>query len=208
MNQDLARTIAHEIRTPLARVKFQLALDDKEAESNRVITQAVGDIEQLVDKYLSFSRVEIHEEFIVRKRVRLESFFDDLASSLEAHCPELELGYYFSDGEAWFEPDALAIAIQNLVTNARKYAHNRVDLRFDSSEERCRLTVDDNGPGLAGDALELTDAFTRSATDDQGYGLGLYIVKKVMMWHDGELNLGRSPTLGGTRATLSWPNTP
>ncbi|KUJ83860.1 sensor histidine kinase [Microbulbifer flavimaris] len=208
MNQDLARTIAHEIRTPLARVKFQLALDDKGAESKQVITRAVGDIEQLVDKYLSFSRVEIHEEFITRKRVCLESFFDDLASSLETHCPELELGYYFPDGEAWFEPDTLAIAIQNLVTNARKYAHNRVDLRFDSSERHCRLTVDDNGPGLAGDALELTDAFTRSATDDQGYGLGLYIVKKVMMWHDGELKLGRSPTLGGTRATLSWPNTP
>ncbi|HEY8570692.1 ATP-binding protein [Microbulbifer sp.] len=57
-----------------------------------------------------------------------------------------------------------------------------------------------------GDALELTDAFTRSATDQQGYGLGLYIVKKVMMWHEGELRLDQSPNLGGTRATLRWPN--
>ncbi|WP_237067797.1 sensor histidine kinase [Microbulbifer guangxiensis] len=208
MSQDLARTIAHEIRTPLARIKFQLALDDKGAESKQVVTQAVSDIEQLVDKYLSFSRLEIHEEFISRRRVCLETFFDDLAPSLESHCPELELGYYFPDGEAWFEPDALAIAIQNLVSNARKYADNRVDLRFDYCETRCQLTVEDNGPGLGGDALELTDAFTRSATDEQGYGLGLYIVKKVMMWHDGELRLGRSPTLGGTRATLSWPNSP
>lgn len=208
MNQDLARTIAHEIRTPLARVKFQLALNEAKTESDQVIAKAVGDVEQLVDKYLNFSRLELHEEFIARKQVCLEDFFDQLASTLETHCPELEVGYYFPDGAAWFEPEALAIAIHNLVTNARKYAHNRVDVRFDSSADCCTLTVDDNGPGLAGDALELTDAFTRSATDEQGYGLGLYIVKKVMMWHDGDLKLDRSPTLGGTRATLSWPNTP
>lgn len=206
MNQDLARTIAHEIRTPLARMRFQLALNETGPESKQVIAHSIGDIENLVDKYLNFSRIEIREEFIVRRQVSLEGFFDELAATLETQCPDLKIGYYFPDGDAWFEPDSLTIAIQNLVTNARKYAHDRVDLRFECSDERCMLTVEDNGPGLAGDALELTDAFSRSATDEQGYGLGLYIVKKVMMWHDGELQLDRSPSLGGARVALTWPN--
>ena len=206
MNQDLARTIAHEVRMPLARIKFQLALDKTSSESTQVINRATRDIEQLVDKYLSFARMEIHEEFIARKCVTLESFFADLGSTLDEQCPNLEIGYYFPDNAAWFEPDSLAIAVQNLVVNAGKYAHDRVDVHFTFDGEFCCLSVEDNGPGLAGDAAELTDAFTRAATDNQGYGLGLYIVKKVMMWHDGELQMDRSQTLGGTRATLRWPN--
>ncbi|WGL15554.1 ATP-binding protein [Microbulbifer bruguierae] len=206
MNQDLARTIAHEIRTPLARIKFQQALVDSDSESAQVISRATRDIEQLVEKYLNFARIEINEQLIARKPVALESFFDELGSTLEVQCPELEIAYYFPDGEGWLEPDSLTIAIQNLVVNAGKYARDRVNLHFDFDGEFCVLRIEDNGPGLGGDALELTDAFTRSATDDQGYGLGLYIVKKVMMWHEGELSLDRSPTLGGTRATLRWPN--
>ncbi|WP_295802411.1 ATP-binding protein [uncultured Microbulbifer sp.] len=206
MNQDLARTIAHEIRTPLARIKFQLALENGNSECNRVIAGAVDNIEQLVEKYLSFARVEIQEQSIAPRPISVGDFFDGLADSLEQQCPDLEIGYYFADGVARLEPDALSIAVQNLVTNAGKYARGRVELHFAIEEQQCVLKVEDNGPGLGDNALELTDAFTRAATDDQGYGLGLYIVKKVMMWHDGELRLDRSPTLGGTRATLSWPN--
>ena len=206
MNQDLARTIAHEIRTPLARIKFQLAMENTEAESTRVIAGATRNIEQLVEKYLSFARVEIQEQSIAPRRVSIADFFSDLADSLEQQCPDLEIGYYFEDGEARLEPDALGIAVQNLVSNANKYAGGRVELRFAVDARLCALTVEDNGPGLGDNTLELTDAFTRAATDDQGYGLGLYIVKKVMMWHDGELILDRSPALGGTRATLRWPN--
>ena len=210
MNQDLARTIAHEIRMPLARIKFQQALVDSDSECSRVIERATLDIEQLVDKYLSFAQVEVHEQFLARKAISTESFFADLGSHLEVQCPDLEVAYYFPDKEAWLEPDSLTIAIQNLVVNAGKYARDRVEIRFglesESEGEYCVLSVEDNGPGLGGDALELTDAFTRSATDDQGYGLGLYIVKKVMMWHEGELRLDQSPNLGGTRATLRWPN--
>ena len=208
MNQDLARTIAHEIRMPLARIKFQLALDKSNTDDGQVIGQATRDIEQMVDKYLGFARVEINEEFIVRSRQALEEFFAELSSNLETQCPQLQIGFYFPDGTAWFEPDSLAIAVQNLVVNASKYARDRVDLYFECCEARCTLSIEDNGPGLGGDALELTDAFSRAATDNQGYGLGLYIVKKVMMWHDGELRLDRSPKLGGTRAILSWPNCP
>ncbi|WOX04151.1 sensor histidine kinase [Microbulbifer pacificus] len=206
MNQDLARTIAHEIRMPLARIKFQQALVPSDSDSAKVIDRATRDIEQLVEKYLNFARVEVHEQFLTRKRVSLETLFSELASHMEVQCPQLEIAYYFPDSEAWLEPDSLTIALQNLVVNASKYARDRVDVRFDVEDEYCVLAVEDNGPGLGGDALELTDAFTRSATDDQGYGLGLYIVKKVMMWHEGELRLDQSPHLGGTRAILRWPN--
>jgi len=206
MNQDLARTIAHEIRMPLARIKFQQALGTLDAESRQVIERATRDIEQMVDKYLSFARIEIHEEFISPQPVQLEAFFADLGSALEVQCPDLDIRYYFPDAATWLEPDSLTIAVQNLVVNAGKYARDRVDVRFEFDGDYCCLAVEDNGPGLGGDALELTDAFTRSATDDQGYGLGLYIVKKVMMWHEGELLLDQSPHLGGTRARLRWPN--
>ena len=209
MNQDLARTIAHEIRMPLARIKFQQALTDGDSESRHVIERATLDIEQLVEKYLNFAQVEVHEQFLTRKDIPLETFFAELGAHLEVQCPQLEIAYYFPDKAAWLEPDSLTIALQNLVVNAGKYARDRVDVRFEfdgENDEFCVLAVEDNGLGLGGDALELTDAFTRSATDEQGYGLGLYIVKKVMMWHEGELRLDQSPNLGGTRAILRWPN--
>ncbi|GMG86237.1 sensor histidine kinase [Biformimicrobium ophioploci] len=209
LNQDLARTLAHEIRTPLARIKFQLAISEISPDSKAVIKQSVVEVESLVGKYLNFSRMEYGEQFIRRLSTDVEPMFARLADTLEHDAPDLDVRFYYPDGEVWLEPESLLIAIQNLVANARKYAGCRLDIRLEVIKGECRLIVEDDGPGLdSTNADELTRPFYRATTEEQGYGLGLYIVKKVMMWHDGSLELSRSERLGGARATMTWPNCP
>ncbi len=63
--------------------------------------------------------------------------------------------------------------------------------------------VEDDGPGLADDFKPL-DKFERK--NSNGYGLGLYIVNQIALWHDSKLDAGRSDSLGGAKFSMYWKN--
>ncbi|WP_241090254.1 ATP-binding protein, partial [Pseudomonas viridiflava] len=78
--------------------------------------------------------------------------------------------------------------------------------------QRCRIDVDDDGPGVPEDAWEqiftpfmrIDDSRTRASG---GHGLGLSIVRRIINWHEGRALIGRSESLGGACFSLSWPRT-
>ena len=101
-------------------------------------------------------------------------------------------------------------AIQNLVSNACRYANSRVEVRVRIGHDNCRIDVEDDGPGVPEDQRErvftafarLDDSRTRSSG---GYGLGLSIVRRIMHWHNGKALVTTSERLGGARFSLVWP---
>ncbi|MCA1770634.1 MAG: two-component sensor histidine kinase, partial [Halomonas sp.] len=100
--------------------------------------------------------------------------------------------------------------VQNLVANACRHARGRVLIRVEAEPRLVRIDVEDDGPGVpAGERqaifkpfARLDDSRTRSSG---GYGLGLSIVQKVMIWHGGSVAVDDSPELGGARFTLLLP---
>ena len=83
----------------------------------------------------------------------------------------------------------------------------RVSYRI--GHRRCRLDVEDDGPGVPEEAwerifspfLRLDDSRTRASG---GHGLGLSIVRRIIYWHGGRALIGRSD-LGGAQFSLVWP---
>jgi signal transduction histidine kinase len=93
----------------------------------------------------------------------------------------------------------------NLVDNACKWATQRVRIGAASSAEGVRLTVDDDGPGLAPEhAAQAVRRGTRLDTETPGSGLGLTIASDLAALYGGALELDASP-FGGLRASLRLP---
>jgi len=99
--------------------------------------------------------------------------------------------------------------LQNLVTNAVRYGRSRVRMRYRLEGQCACLEVDDNGDGIP--ETEWQRIFEPFARLDQsrhrksgGYGLGLSIVQRIMEWHGGHVEVGRSD-LGGASFRVVWP---
>jgi len=211
MHQDLSRTIAHEIRTPLARMKFvsELISEDVEAQYKSRLKADINEIEQLMEEYLSFERID-HKHFYMEKTaVDVNRFFAKLADKYRYQHQDITISFDHSIEIAFFNADAMARALQNLLNNALRYAQTIVKINFYEKDGNCIITVADDGDGVGKEAKKLIQPFVRNTTSGKhecGYGLGLYIVRKIIVWHQGQLELNNSVELKGAEVKLFWPN--
>ena len=141
-------------------------------------------------------------ELCEQLREELETIRGD--TSITVECASLGL-----DVEA--EERYLHRVLQNLVTNALRYARSSIVMRVQESEGRVLIYVDDDGPGIP--EHERERVFKPFARLDKsrhrasgGYGLGLSIVKRIVDWHGGEIRVEESPA-GGARFTVELPRT-
>ena len=217
-HRDLTNAVAHELRTPLSRIRFGLEMAGAESDPDtrarhlRGLQEDVDDLEALVEELLVYARFDRTTPAIDRRPVDLrawvESVTTDLAAEIEAR---LEVDVPI-DGpaEAHLDPRAMRRALENLVHNADRYGggHVRVGLRVDG--DLVRLIVDDDGSGIAPeDRARVFDPFVRiegsRSRDSGGYGLGLAIVRRVAEGHGGRVTVDDSPA-GGCRFEVSWPS--
>lgn len=209
LHQFLSRTIAHEVRTPLSRMKFALELcqDQMPSQYQQRLSQDVQQIEQLVSNYLTFARLEQHQQRLPLERHAMLALSQKLQQQFQWHQSQeakVKLQFDVADVQADCDPMALEIAWQNLLLNALRYAKYQVLTRVFIQDNQLWLTVEDDGEGFQADANP--QAFERFGEQQaNGFGLGLYIVKQVATWHQAELTIDRSALLGGARVVLKLP---
>ncbi|ESE40017.1 sensor histidine kinase [Shewanella decolorationis] len=208
MHKELSRTISHEVRTPLARMRFTLELIRSQIDTNYAnrLNEDINDIEQLAANYLSFARLEHKEAPLSQESQVISIFMEKLAHKYAIYLPKFNIVFHNEARQAHFDPIAMTIAIQNLVQNAMRFAQHDIHVHFYQEGGINRISVEDDGPGFEGKAKKLVAAFERDSqqSDTSGYGLGLYIVKKIATWHYGTLELSRSQTLGGAEISIIW----
>lgn len=206
--------VSHDLRTPLTRMKLQLAMmaDSPEAPD---LAQDVSEMERMIEGYLAFARGEGTEA--VRE--------DDLVALIADVCSRfLREGVLLEvaglDRPPLFLPlrhGAMERCISNLIVNATRYG-TRVRLTVSDDEENevegegkaIVLTVEDDGPGIPPEQREdVFRAFWRAEGSRNprtgGTGLGLTIARDVARAHGGDIFLGDSPEMGGLKATVRIP---
>lgn len=218
--KELTSAVSHELRTPVARLRFGLEMiedaEDKEVRQ-RYLMEMDEDIEQLdelIDEILTYARLEQGTPVLNFTKLNvykiLEQISKEMAASaakaginieLESQVMEKEL----VEGEARY----IHRVAQNLVGNAIRYAGSKVRIKLEILDKVCRITVEDDGPGIPEN--EWKHVFTPFARLDNsrnrssgGYGLGLSIVQRIAFWHGGRVIVGRSG-LGGARFEVEWP---
>jgi two-component system sensor kinase ParS len=217
-HRDLEQSVAHELRTPLAQLKFDLELarttesrDEREARFNDM-TRDVNELEDLVNELLVLANLreappytpravpsrELLGDVLRRANDEMRAAGKSVAIEAPGHVPEM------------LSCDAkyMSRALVNVVRNAVRYAATKVAVTVERAGTRTVINVDDDGPGVPPEQRDrLFEPFTRlensRARDTGGVGLGLAIVKSVAEWHGGEARISDSP-LGGARVSISW----
>ena len=198
--------VSHDLRTPLTRMRLNTALAAPSADI-AAIDQDIEEMEQMIEGYLSFARGEGAErtseaQFDKIVRQIIESYASGHPGRLRlimpaGTFPPLEM-----------RPQAIRRAIDNLVSNALRYA-NSAEVRLKIIDDEMVLFIDDDGPGIDPEHYaEALKPFIRleSSRNKQtgGTGLGLSIASDVFLSHGGDMRLDKSP-LGGLRVTVRLP---
>jgi len=192
---------SHELRTPLTVIRGQLEVlasqaDPSGEEVRRVegLVQAeIARISRLVDDLLVLAKAE-QTEFLRVEQIELAPFVEELWDGVSLLAKRrFELGSV-PEGTLTADPDRLAQALRNLVSNAIEHtAPERGLVRLDVERRagrRVRFVVSDDGPGIPPDQRErVFDRFHRTdAARDRasgGTGLGLAIVQAIVEAHGG-----------------------
>ncbi|MBV9996884.1 MAG: ATP-binding protein [Caulobacteraceae bacterium] len=200
----LLASVSHDLRTPLTRLKLELALAEPSARGE-AMKRDLAEMEHMIDEYLAFARGEGGEAL---ERTRLRPLLDEISDGAGRAGAQIRVV-----ADQWLlatvRPNALKRALSNLVANAAAHgAHVEVAARS-TPAGGVEIVVDDDGPGIPPDRFE--EAFTPFGRLDEsrnqnekGVGLGLAIARDVARGHGGEVTLDRSP-LGGLRAVVRLP---
>ncbi|OLP56218.1 histidine kinase [Rhizobium rhizosphaerae] len=200
---------SHQLRTPLAIVRTQLALaaraqdlGEAKAAAQRA-DAAVAHAERILAQLLLLAKIDAAGSEMPPQPVRLD--LTRLAQELTAdHVPRasdagIDLGF---EGEAGVmlsaEPILVGELLRNLVENALAYAGAgaEVTVRVGEGTDGVFLEVEDNGPGIAPERLaSLRQRFVRGSEAAPGLGLGLSIVEEIAARFSGRLIL--RPGAGG-----------
>ena len=223
IQRELVRAVSHELRTPVARLRFGLemissASTDQAREKYLVgMDHDIQDLDGLVDEMLTYARLEQGSPALNFQRVDLDALVNQVIGELAPLRADVRVqrGLCLSAADcdgAWVEaePRYLHRALQNLVSNAMRHAQSQVSISYQVGQQRCRVDVEDDGPGVPESAwekiftpfLRLDDSRTRASG---GHGLGLSIVRRIIHWHGGRALIGNSKNLGGACFSLSWP---
>jgi signal transduction histidine kinase len=201
--EEIVGDVAHELRTPLAIIKAQLAASD--APISRVLGEDFARMERLVQQLLDRVRLGgLH--FETENRVDLSEVARDSAASLvpltlrrsrSIEVAGAEMPVYVNGAR-----DFIFRALRNLIENAIEHTapHTTVTVIVDNLPS---VAVLDRGPGFSDAMLDpriRREQKLRSGSP-QGVGLGLSIVERTMLAHCGQLELANRPD-GGAAATL------
>ena len=181
--------IAHDLQTPLTRLRLRAEALEKGAPRERIITD-VEYMANLVTEGLDYARSAHLSEVssLIEVNHWLEGMVDD-AQDAGATCRLTGQAQAPYPGAL----RALTRAMQNLIENALKFG-TEAEIRIEDSTEHLVIRVLDNGPGLPDALLEkVFDPFFRAEMsrnrDTGGSGLGLSIARNIVRAHGGDIHL-------------------
>ena len=198
--------VSHDLKTPLTRLRLQLALLPKDSDHD-AMTADVVEMEHMVNEYLEFARGESGEE---AQPTDLSALVEEaVQDSGRTRNSAGRIGIAAGDGAiVSVKKNLFKRCLVNLIDNALKYGR-RVEVALKRSARAVEITVDDDGPGISEQRRE--EAFRPFHRLDEGrnlqmggVGLGLAVARDIARAHGGDIRLEKSP-LGGLRAVIHLP---
>lgn len=200
---DMLSGVSHDLRTPLTRMKLQLAMLNRNTEIDE-LNSDVAAMEGMIEGYLNFARGEgTQERQLIDAGKLLEEVAHDArrnGANITAHVAEpIELP---------LAQAAIRRCLTNLADNAARHAET-VEMHLRRNGSVLEITVDDDGPGIPEDKRDdvFRPFFRLDGSRNQetgGTGLGLSIAQDIVHGHGGEISLGESPA-GGLQVLIQIP---
>tara|TARA_Y100000590_G_scaffold463888_1_gene631829 strand:- start:239 stop:1552 length:1314 start_codon:yes stop_codon:yes gene_type:complete len=193
--------ISHDLRTPLTRMKLQLALIKDKNLINR-FSSDIDEMEKMLNEYLQFSsetNKEKTEKFELKNLIQniIQKFNNNLIT-------------FNGKEEFLFNGRKLSIqrCLNNLIENSTKFA-NKIEINFQILKSNILIYIEDDGPGIPIHEREnvfkpFYKADKSRSKESSSVGLGLSISSDVIRSHGGKIELGDSK-YGGLKVIISLP---
>ncbi|MDN0087395.1 two-component system sensor histidine kinase RstB [Yersinia nurmii] len=204
--------IAHELRTPLVRLRYRLAMSENLSETEQLaLNRDIGQLESLIDELLTYARLDRPQVSLNLEPIDLPTWLQTKVEDMRLIHSERKISLDIPHSGDFGAVDLRLMerVLDNLVNNALRYSNQRlrIGLWFDG-DEAC-LQVEDDGPGIPPE--ERTTVFEPFVRLDPsrdratgGCGLGLAIVHSIALAYQGRVFV-ESSSLGGACFRFCWP---
>lgn len=194
--------ISHDLRTPLTRIKLNLQLMPQ-TQDIKDIQQDLNQMISMVNTYLLFVK-QTKEKYQI---ISLAEVFQKIASTAIS---SVSVTLSIQDGIfLTVKPIQFGRCVQNLFDNALQYANETILISVYQQKDNVIIVIEDDGPGVPEHLRQ--DIFNPFFRGDEGrhlagesVGLGLSIVKSIILDHGGDIRCERS-SLGGAAFYLEFP---
>lgn len=214
--RQLLRDVSHELRSPLTRLQTAIGLlrqrepHAADADLERIEREAAR-LDAMIGQILAYSRLQAHGG-ISRQPLELAALLEDIVADarFEARESGIRIDLEAAPAAALSGDETiLRSAIENVVRNALAHARSRVLVTLTrSGEGMSTVTVTDDGPGVADDALaRLFEPFYQAPGDAgrwRGHGLGLAITARAVALHGGRVRAAHADR-GGLAVEIRLP---
>lgn len=219
-NKLLARSLSHDIRTPMSCLRFgvEAALDTTNIEKKNTYLERMEAeltrMEDMTTAFLAYASMERQGVNLRMQKVNINQFIENVSQHFQSlatqHQITLSAQLLTQAIQIDMDQHWLHRAIQNLVSNAVQYANSQVLISVIREGKSVIIKVEDDGKGIDENKLDVVfDPFVKLDVDrsrEQGhFGLGLAICAKVVDWHNGSIRAQKSTMLGGAAFIINLP---
>lgn len=209
-NRILSSAVSHDLKTPLARLRFGLdTLAEEHVDAQRQVYAArlnrdLDTMESLISTLLEYARLDEANITMQMECIDLNEFMEALVGQHPGE--NITLSYAKNPAIVQVDRRYLSMQVNNVLDNALRYAKRVVAISVRKDRGCIILAVEDDGDGIAEhQRARLLKPFQRGAEHGHGHGMGLAISHKISQWFRGELLLDSSAQLGGAKVVLIFP---
>ena len=193
--------ISHDLRTPLTRLKLQLAML-KQKDLSEKMSKDIDEMEKMLNDYLQFAKNQVQEN---TSKIDLPMLLNSIKNQLNNENLKIQNKDKI---ELEGRPIALKRSFENIIQNGLTYG-NKVLVNIQKGNNRALIIIEDDGPGIPEDHYKnVFKPFFRldksRSLNQSGVGLGLAIVEDIINSHGGNIQLGKSK-LNGLQVKISLP---
>lgn len=199
--EETLRFVAHEFRTPLAKMRMALSLIEQKSthqchQDLIMIDKQISQMDKLIDEILTVAKLNTPNLAIEKKTFDLVTLLSKLVDETNYEFATKRIKFH-SPPKCLFNGNKKLIkrAIENLLRNALFYTPHDSDvtLKIEKNNDKVSLFVIDSGNGIPeSEITSIFEPFKQSdiqlSSNSNGYGLGLAIVKKIVAIHHGEIS--------------------
>tara|TARA_X000001036_G_scaffold437661_1_gene483497 strand:+ start:470 stop:1789 length:1320 start_codon:yes stop_codon:yes gene_type:complete len=194
--------ISHDLRTPLTRLKLQLAML-KQKDVSAQMSKDIDEMEKMLNDYLQFAKTQTQEN---TTRINLNALLNSIKDKLNSK--KILINNNNSTIELSGRPTAIMRSFENIIQNGLTYG-NKVDVDVQKGSKKVIIIIEDDGPGIPEDQYKnVFKPFFRldksRSLNQSGVGLGLAIVEDIVNSHGGNIQLGKSK-YNGLLVKISLP---
>lgn len=222
-NRSMSNALAHDLRTPLARLRFATEMledenlsQDQSDNYKNIINNSITTLEHLIQQVLVLSRYQRAIDISRFEDCYLADLLQEEIDVYRMENPDFNISLLIDDSlidkSTFADKRAILRLLRNLVDNALRYSKENICITYKVIDSQYSLSVSDDGPGIPEDIRnEVFKAFFQQDNPQRQinsqHGLGLAIVQQIALWHGGQVAISTA-TIGGAHIEFTWKDKP